>query len=400
MNLRSLPRTAWILCAGTFVNRFGSFVLTFMVLYARRQGLSAGQAGLVVAAYGIGSLPAATVGGFIADRIGRRESIALSMFSSAAALMLLSRAEGLVPLAILTGVVGFTAELYRPAAGALLTDALPPEQRVVGFGMWRLAINAGFALGPAAAGFFAERSFFLLFLGDAVTSAGFGAIALFALPRVKGLGGDYEPGSIRVILADRRLLAFLLASACSAFAYFQMQAALPLQIRDDGLSYVAVGMLLSLNGLAVLFLELPVISITQRLDARKVIATGFVLIGFGFFLTQFAHTVVPLAMTVVIWTLGEVIGAPVGSAYVANLAPEKMRGRYQGSWGLAWALNLVLAPAIGTRVYSQDPAVLWWICGVLGVVAAILVLLPTGGPRFPLVDEPDEAIAPDRVRGP
>ncbi|MGH2765558.1 MAG: MFS transporter, partial [Actinomycetota bacterium] len=82
-SLRALPRPVWWLYAGSFVNRFGSFVAVFLVLYLVDQGFSVGRAGLVVAAYGVGGLGAAVVGGYLADRLGRRNAIALSMFSAA-----------------------------------------------------------------------------------------------------------------------------------------------------------------------------------------------------------------------------------------------------------------------------------------------------------------------------
>src|SRR6266511_2531408 len=39
-NLRAMPRVPWVLFAGTFVNRFGSFVITFLVLYLTDRGFS------------------------------------------------------------------------------------------------------------------------------------------------------------------------------------------------------------------------------------------------------------------------------------------------------------------------------------------------------------------------
>jgi dipeptide/tripeptide permease len=39
---------------------------------------------------------------------------------------------------------------------------------------------------------------------------------------------------------------------------------------------------------------------------------------------------------VLIWTLGEIIYAPVASACVADIAPKHLRGRYQGAWVLTW----------------------------------------------------------------
>src|SRR5918994_6442081 len=95
--IRSLPRPVWILCAGTFVNRFGSFVAVFLVLYLRERGYSIPESGLVVSFYGIGNVVAAAVGGWVAGRFGRRNALALSMFGSAATLLLLSQADRLPP---------------------------------------------------------------------------------------------------------------------------------------------------------------------------------------------------------------------------------------------------------------------------------------------------------------
>ena len=54
--IRSLPGPVWILCAGSFVNRFGSFVAVFLVLYLREKGYSIAEAGFVVSLYGAGNV--------------------------------------------------------------------------------------------------------------------------------------------------------------------------------------------------------------------------------------------------------------------------------------------------------------------------------------------------------
>ncbi|HEY8132931.1 MAG TPA: MFS transporter, partial [Thermoanaerobaculia bacterium] len=121
-NLRALPAPAWILFGGTFINRFGTFVMPFLVLYLTRSGYTIAQAGLAVGAYGGGHIIASMLGGHLADRIGRRNTIALSMFASAAAMLALSQARTFVPILILTCLTGTAAELYRPASSALLID--------------------------------------------------------------------------------------------------------------------------------------------------------------------------------------------------------------------------------------------------------------------------------------
>jgi MFS family permease len=386
------------LCGGSFLNRFGTFVITFLVLYVTQEGYSVAQAGLVLGAYGVGSLPAAATGGWLADRIGRRETIVISMFGSAAAMLGLSQAHSLPALLALSVVAGLFSELYRPASGALMADLVPPAARVAAFGLWRLAINAGFAAGTAAAGFLAERSFTFLFVGDAATSALFGIVAVVALPRTERGSRTYEPGSIRVIARDRRFGLFLVVTLIAAFVYFQMEAGLPLYIRDNGLSYTVVGLLLALNGLVCLVLELPVIAVAQRLKPRPVISVGVLLTGLGFFVTQYAHTPWPLAATVVLWTMGEVVSAAVSSAYVADLAPETMRGRYTGTHGMVFSIAFTLAPALGGWLYSYGPEVLFRVCGVLGLVGAALMLIPVKGPEQPSDEAAEAALAPDPVK--
>lgn len=201
------------------------------------------------------------------------------------------------------------------------------------------------------------------------------------------------------MLRDRAFVAFLVASVGITYVYLQSMSVLALHAKAEGLSTSDYGLLVSLNGLLVVFLELPIASVTQRLDARRVIAAGFLITGLGFALTAFAGTMPLLAATVVLWTIGEVVDAPVSSAYVAELAPEHMRGRYMGAWGLTWSLGLMLAPSLGARFFEASPDGAWVACGAIGAVAAAIVLfagreervepeLPLGapGPELPRME--------------
>jgi MFS family permease len=394
-DIRALPRPAWILFAGSFVNRFGSFVTVFLVLYLVDSGFSVAQAGLAASGYGVGSLVSAAVGGYLADRLGRRTTIAASMFGAAAAALLLSQARAIGAIIPLTALFGLLSELYRPAASALLADVVPEGRRLPAFAGYRLAINAGYAFGPAVAGYLATRSFFFLFLGEAVTSAVLGVVALTALPEgVRSWRSEERRGeSLRSITADRRFLLFLLATVLAAFVYMQSGATLPLHVRDSGLGTTTYGWLISLNGLLIVALEFPLIGITRRFAAPPIVAAGVFLTGIGFALTGMAHTAVLLAFTVVIWTFGEMVAAPVGNAYVADLAPAHLRGRYQGAFNLTFAIGFVMAPALGTRLYDWSPGGLWLACGLLSVVSAAMIL---GSPRLrarPELAKPD--IGPD-----
>ena len=375
-SVRSMPPAAWVLFLGSFVNRFGSFVLVFLVIWLTEEGYSPAQAGAAVSAYGVGALGASLLGGYLADRIGRGNAIALSMLSAAATMLALSQADTLPLVLGLSVLAGLTAELYRPASAALLADLVPSERRVTAYALYRLAINLGFAAGPAVAGLLAERSFFLVFLGEAITSALFGIAALLFLPQgVRSQRHEETPGElVRAIRADRRFQLFLVASLLTAFVYFQAQGALPLHVIDQGFSFATFGALISLNGLIVVLLELPIAVVAQRYPRQPVIALGSALTGLGFALTAWATDVPLLALTVFIWTIGEIVSAPSSQAYVADLAPPHLRGRYQGAWGLTFGLALILAPVLGTAAFAVNPTALWLSCGVLGLIAALLVL--------------------------
>lgn len=376
-----LPRSLWILFLGTFVNRFGSFVTVFLVLYMLSRGYTAVQAGFAVSAYGIGSIFSSAVGGYLADRLGRRDSIVLSMFSSAVTMLLLSQVSTLPLIVLFVGLAGVTTELYRPAASALIADLTPVKSQVRTYAMYRLAINLGYAVGPAVAGFLASRSFFLLFLGDALTSIIFGLLALIALPtemrhkQEKDVEQDRPESFFQVLLHDHRFQIFLVVSTVVAFVYFQSQSTFALQVKSLGLSDAVYGALVSLNGLIIVFLELPTSTITQRFPMRPVIALGVLLVGLGFGLTAFASTFFLLACTVAVWTLGEIVHSPVSVTYVSNLAPAHLRGHYQGTWGLTWSMGLILGPLLGTWLFSWNARWFWLICGALGIAAALLVLL-------------------------
>jgi MFS family permease len=381
-NLRALPRPAWILFVGTFINRFGTFVMPFLVIYLTRSGFSPAKAGLAVSAYGAGHLIASFAGGHLADRIGRRNTIAISMFGSAAVMVALSQARAFPVIIAFTLLAGSAAELYRPAAAALIGDLVRPEQRIAAFGMYRFAINLGFAAGPAVAGFLADRSFLYLFLGDAVTSLGYGIIAIVALPHGQRSHASEEKSgdALRDALHNKRFVLFLLSTLCVTWIEFQLPSTLPLYVQDQGFTASAYGMLISLNGILIVIFELAITAWTQRFQPQPMIALGYGLSAIGFALTGFAHTIPVLAMTVVVWTIGEMIYAPVTGAYVANLAPERYRGRYNGLWVMMWSVGMLLGPSLGTLIYQRDARVLWITCGIVGLAGAALALVKPGRP--------------------
>lgn len=377
-SMRSLPRAAWVLFFGTFLNKFGAFVVPFLTLYLTQQGYSVTDAGIAIGAYGVGGLFASLLGGHLADKMGRRETIALSMFSGAATMMLLSQAHQFALIVTLTALAGLTSEFYRPASSALLTDLVPPAQRVTAFATLRMAFNAGFAFGPAMAGLLAACGYFWLFAGDAATSVLYGLVALMALPR-----GEHNPltnapwsAALKVLRSDRQLHQLLAANFVIGLVFFQVASTFGLYVTQLGFSPATYGVLVSLNGALVVLVELPLTTVTRRFPTRHVMAAGYVIAGVGFALNYFARTVPALTACVVIFTLGEMITMPMASAYMADLAPANMRGRYLGVSALTWSVALIIGPGLGMKLFAVNPALYWSACGGAGVIAAWVILMP------------------------
>ena len=385
-DLRALPRSFWILFAGTFINRFGTFVWPFLAIYLTRQGYSLTSASFAVSAFAVGSLCGGLTGGWLADHFGRRNTIVLGTFLSASSFMLLYTASTLPAIIACTFLAGLTSGIYHPAIGALLADIVPPAQRIRAYAAIRAAANAGFACGAATGGVLANYSFFWLFAGDALTTALYGCIALLWLPH--GLRAAREKTArwgeaIKHIAADRPFKALWVSSLLAALVYAQFASTYSLHVIRNGLHFDAFGfhigpetvygLLVGWNGAFVVLAELPLTIATMRFDPRRVMAAGYILVGVGFAMNALAHSIFVLWIAMTIFTFGEMISAPTTSAQVARFAPERMRGRYMGALGLSWNIAGILGPQIGFRLLARDPLLLWALCGALGLGAAFTI---------------------------
>ncbi|MCB1097320.1 MAG: MFS transporter [Verrucomicrobiae bacterium] len=373
--LRTLPRPVWLLFAGTFVNKFGTFVMPFLTLYLTKAGYSKAEAGFALGAYGVGHFGASAIGGYLADLIGRRKTITLSMLSASAAMLMLPLAGSICTITLAAFFAGLTAELYRPAASALLADLIKPENRITAFAAYRFSFNAGWALGPATAGFLAQYSYNWLFAGEAITCTLFGALAWFTLP--KGVRSTADKASwsaaLRVIAKDRGYKFLVSSYLAIGFIMFQMMTTVGVFVIQLGLSEADFGRLLSLNGLLIICLELPLVSVTRRLPTGFAIAGGYLLFSLSMVVQAFSHNFPMLIVAMILFTLGEMVAFPIASAYIANRAPADMRGRYMGLIGFVWSTSMILSPWTGLRLLEISPTLLWLTCAGAGLVAATMV---------------------------
>ncbi|MGZ4131813.1 MAG: MFS transporter, partial [Actinomycetota bacterium] len=259
---------------------------------------------------------------------------------------------------------------------ALIADLVEPKARVAAFSAYRMLLNLGWAVGFALGGLLFERSTNLLFIGDALTSLGFAAVAIVALPHGVRTTRHQERHLTTARSSIRADTGFLLVLACvflTAAVFMQNSSTFALHVQDL-YSPSTYGFLLAMNGVLVVLLELPISSWTQHRSRTTMIGLGAAGVGLGFTILAFVTSIPGLMLMVLIWTLGEIVESPATSAYVADRAPEHARGRYQGALGSMYALAGVVSPIVGTSVYHVSPTTLWFGCGAAGVLGAALAL--------------------------
>jgi MFS family permease len=376
-----MPSSFWWLWIGTIVNRLGGFAVPFLILYLTAQlGMSATSAALLVSLLGAGSFAAQLTGGELADRLGRRPVMMLSFFISPLAMITLGLVREPLFLAAAMFVLGFFMDLYRPAVNAAIVDLVEPSKRTRAFGYLYWAINLGAAVAPIAAGLLANFDYFLLFLGDAITTALFGVIVLTRVPETQ----SHEDAAVArtstgarasVALRDPLLMLFTLLSILVGMIYSQNQVTLPLDMAANGLPPSDYGLAIAVNGFLIVLVTIQMSRLVERWPRFGAMALAVLLMGVGFGLTAFASTLVFYAFTVAIWTLGEVIGAAIAPTIVSEMSPPGLRGLYQGIWGSSWGLAFFIGPALGGFIFDQyGSSILWGAVFVLGVLLSLAYL--------------------------
>lgn len=373
--LRSLPRPFWILIGATFVNRFGLFVWPFLTIFITRNGNTAAEAGWAVAAYSAGSFGAAILGGWLADRLGRNISLALASLGSAVCMMVMSQATDWRTLSVIAFATGLIGESGQPAGNALIQDLVPADKRVLAFAVNRFAVNLGWSFGPAVAGLLAEGSFFWLFAVDAITSAFFGVIAWTSLPRGRRteahLAG-WKPALVS-IRKNPPFLALAASCLCVAWVFRQGSTSFPLHFERSGLPMSWCGLVLAMNGIMICLLEIPLASTTRSWPVRVMLALGYLLMSGSFLILLGSSTLASFTLTMAVFTLGEMCAFSRQQAYAASLAPDDMRGRYAGFLSFSWAAGGIVTSIVSMQIYEINPAVLWSITAILGLMAALLI---------------------------
>ena len=410
---RSYPRQYWLMVAGMVIsNAGGSLVWPFLLIFASgRLDLPLAAVGSLITIQAGAGMLASFVAGTLADRLGRKVVMFVSLASNGVIYLFLLNASGYAEFAVLMALFGMSNPMYQVGADAMLADMIPSEQRTQAYSINRIASNSGFALGPAIGGFLAATSYSLAFIGASIGFLSYAALvalrfretlpsrrpagrlgepapaALTALPAASlttppaaSLAAPPPPPADRpaarrrgygVVAADRRFVAFTLLLSLGLIAPTTLWILLAVYTKANfGLPEYLYGWIPTANALMCVFLQYPVTSVTRRYRPLPVVAFGMGIYAIGAGSVAVMSSFPGFLLSMVILTFGELIVVPVASKYVADLAPPDLRGRYMSIYWLGWAASRAAAPLIGGFINDQlAPIAIWYAAFVIGLAS-------------------------------
>lgn len=373
------PRRFWLVVMVSFIDRLGGNMLwPFFTLYiTQRFDVGMTKAGLVLGTFSAFGLMGNILGGALTDKLGRKSIILAGLVFSALSTLslgLVSEFSMLLPLAV---GVGLLSRISGPAHQAMVADILPEDKRQEGFGILRVMANLTWIIGPILGGFIAGRSYFALFVIDAVVSCLVAVLVFLKIPETKPDTGKEPESMVRTfagygkVIRDRPFVAFLLVSMLMLIVYQQMYNSLSVFLRDThGMPTQVFGFLMIASPITVILFQFTTTQIIKRHPPFLMMALGtfFYMIGFGMYGFVAANWLFAAAMVII--TIGEMIHMPTASALVANFAPEDKRGRYMAVFGLSWGLPSIIGPsAAGLILDNYNPFLLWYVAAGISAVA-------------------------------
>ena len=387
--LKGLPHDMWALFFTSLINRSGTMVIPFLALYLTKKiGVSPAEAGMALLVYGAAAFIAAPLTGKLSDKLGALKVMKFALFGSGIIFFLYSFITDYYWILAASFVLAAVNEAFRPANLSLITEIVAPPQRRMAFALNRLAINAGMSIGPVIGGFLTLIDYHYLFYANAVASVIAGVY--FTSINWSSLAGAQKEqtdekniSKVRfAILSDKTFLFFLFAVVPANLVFFQHLGALPLYIVDDlGYTTAAFGLFSAINTVLIIIVEVPLNNWMNDTPYRKSLIIGALLAGIGFGGFAISTTVIPLVISIIVFTFGEMIFFPITAAYTSEIAPADRRGEYMGYYQMTFSFAFSAGPWLGTVVYQNYGSVILWSGAlVFGLITAALMFFVKSNP--------------------
>jgi predicted MFS family arabinose efflux permease len=381
-NFRGFSREIWILTLVTFINRAGTMVLPFLSKYLKEDlHFSLSQIGNILVSFGLGSMLGSWLGGKLSDKIGFYKIMIFSLLTSGIGFFVLQKITSYHGLLIAIFLIMVIADMFRPAMFVSLGAYAKPENRTRALTLVRLAINLGFAAGPALGGLLIMNVGYKgLFWVDGATCIL--AISIFWIKVKEKKKSKFIDENNLVeekrdsVFKDGPFWIFLTICLISGIMFFQLFTTIPLYHKDQfNLTEFQTGLLLTLNGVLVFFLEMPIVSYIEKhkIDKLKVINLGGLLMAFSMYLLLINHWVGILIIMMLFMTFAEMFAFPFSNSFALSRAPKGHEGRYMAIFTMSYSLAHILSAKMGmTIIEFFGYQINWFFMGTLGIFSVIL----------------------------
>lgn len=384
----------WILIGAIFIVAVNTQVMNpVLPAVAGSFDASVGRAGLAVTAYFLPYGVFQLIYGPIADRVGRVNVIAVTLGASAAGTLLCALSPSLLTLIIFRALTGAAAAPVTSLTLTYIGDTVPYQRRHQAIGYSAMALSLGIIVAAAMGGFlsaiFDWRAIFLII---AIVSAVITVMILrepATRVRMEGEpGGFLEP--FRIALADRRHLFFYLLIAIEGLTVFGSLSFFGFILRErDDFSYVAIGLILPMLGLASMFTGRYLGAISRQLSETRMVLVGGVVATAGYGIFALAP-VIPFGVLAL---------AMVGAGYTLMHTTFQTRATEllpsaRATGMTVFAFALFIGSSAGSVVLSQAFEHSGFTATLLGLAVATLLFGMLASHRLLEVSRPhaDEAV--------
>lgn len=359
-----------------FLKQAGNgMVWSILAIYGQSLGASAAVVGLMISAYGGARLLVNIPSGYVSEKIGRRAMMsagcALIAASSFAAVALV-RIDAFFACLL---IMGGASAIFMTSALAAVADLGEPGKRLRDMSMYQAANMVGASMGPAigglAAGMWGYSSPFLI--NGIVALAGVFAFAMMPWPRKEEVKRPEVPRSGGL----GRLARQGAGVGLMYFSIFYVRVAsnwvlLPLIAQTQfKLELTTIGLILTSGAIANLTV-LSLVGVLVRVFGRiQVITLSSLLTLSACAMLAFGDHQAYLWVTSILFGAAAGVASPTLNAYVAEVAPEGLRGPAMGLLRTMQDLSLILGPLV-TGLLS-DHTGLGYQGGLFGCLALLLV---------------------------
>ncbi|MEL6924106.1 MAG: MFS transporter [Bacteroidota bacterium] len=357
-SFRGLSKDIWLLALIMLINRSGTMVIPFLTVYLTTQlEFTYAQAGIAMSCWGLGSVLGTYMGGWLTDKIGYYKVQVTSLFLSALVFFSLGYVHSFELFCISVMLLSVIADSFRPANLTAISSYSKPENYTRSLSLIRLAINMGFAAGPAVGGFIASKAgydWLFRLNGISVILAGI-TLLIFLKEKTDSAQHSLEEEEVvgkRSPWRDRIFVAFLGFLLLSIIAFMQLLSTVPVFLKEQALlDESQIGLLLGLNGLLIALTEMPIIyAIEKRYNVLYLIVFGVALIAGGYVLFSFGTWIGWIVLAMILLTFGEIICFPFSNTFAVSRSGIRNRGKYMGLFAMMFSSSFVVSPVLGMNV--------------------------------------------------